>query len=118
MHKSFEDEALINKNKTKIEYEQSFALLPCTSEIWFPIDECILNIETETVIPEVILNTKILSDYEYSFDGSEVNNNNNNRSKLNSYKSKSISSNIERTPDGLVSINLIKLSHWDNSLGK
>ena len=43
----------------------SYNLLPCSNEIWLPAEDSLLNIESETVIPETALPSQLVLDYEY-----------------------------------------------------
>lgn len=57
------DEKKSSKQKPKS--DNSIKLLPLNSEIWLPGDDSVLNIETESIIPECPLSSKIVTSYEY-----------------------------------------------------
>lgn len=97
------------------------SLLPCSSEIWLPDEDSLLNIESELIIPESGLSSQLVLDYEYKFANSTdiqaaaaANNTTNNNGMANSirygtYRSKvTNSTRAELKPDGVMLVHVTK----------
>lgn len=86
-----------------------YNLLPCSNEIWLPAEDSLLNIESETVIPETALSSQIVLDYEYKATTIPEENLQKNSIRYGTYKNKTISSaRSELKPNGVVLIRAMK----------
>jgi hypothetical protein len=119
-----------NKSQTKIEYERAFSHLPCSSEIWLPTQDSLLNIETEIIMPEVPLRLAIVDTYEYELsDDSQQHHRENNhddtfrkqvRTKQPVYELQPVhvlSCTLTPQENGLALIKIIKKSNWPKVFG-
>ena len=91
---------ILKSKKHKLKHEQK------SNMIFQP--EKVLNIESELIMPELPLQSQTIQDYEYI----------NATLNYQSYRSKIIPNYSEMTPEGLISIRLIKESDWPGVLGK
>lgn len=95
----------------------SYNLLPCSNEIWLPAEDSLLNIESETVIPETALPSQLVLDYEYKMTTAGLSHPQRQSIRFGTYKNKTSSTRSEIKPNGVVIIWIMRNDESKDKFG-